>query len=174
MRNKKEVLIKCAPRFNQHFPNSLESRESSPQELFEKVYSEAEMMNEMNPKLKALIAAGLIGTAGLGMQSCSMPVDSGVEVVVNTFKQHGLKVTDEEARMLYNSKGWAIDTIGKFLGLEDADSWQFYKYDNGFRLVNSEDSEDSMGYYSYLFEDEKICFLISKADIGKFKAAGLK
>ena len=41
---------------------------SSTQELFEKVYSEAEMMNEMNPKLKALIAAGLIGTAGLGMQ----------------------------------------------------------------------------------------------------------
>ena len=36
----------------------------------------AEMLNEMNPKLKALLAAGLIGTAGLGMQSCSNPSDS--------------------------------------------------------------------------------------------------
>ena len=131
-------------------------------------------MNEMNPKLKALIAAGLIGTAGLGMQSCSMPVDSGVEVVVNTFKQHGLKVTDEEARMLYKSKSWVIGTIGKFLGLEGADSWRFYKYDDGFKLVSSEDSEDQIDYYSYLFEDEKICFLISEDDIDKFKAAGLK
>ena len=34
------------------------------------------MLNEMNPKLKALLAAGLIGTAGLGMQSCSNPSDS--------------------------------------------------------------------------------------------------
>ena len=43
--------------------------------LFEKVYAEAEMLNEMNPKLKALLAAGLIGTAGLGAVSCSMPTD---------------------------------------------------------------------------------------------------
>ena len=43
--------------------------------LFEKVYTEAEMLNEMNPKLKALLAAGLIGTAGLGAVSCSMPTD---------------------------------------------------------------------------------------------------
>ena len=36
----------------------------------------AEMLNEMNPKLKALLAAGLIGTAGLGAVSCSMPTDA--------------------------------------------------------------------------------------------------
>lgn len=35
----------------------------------------AEMFNEMNPKLRALLAAGLIGTAGLGAVSCSMPTD---------------------------------------------------------------------------------------------------
>lgn len=35
----------------------------------------AEMLNEMNPKLKALLAAGLIGTTGLGAVSCSMPTD---------------------------------------------------------------------------------------------------
>lgn len=43
--------------------------------LFEKVYAEAEMLNEMNPKLRALLAAGLIGTAGLGAVSCSTSVD---------------------------------------------------------------------------------------------------
>ena len=43
--------------------------------LFEKVYAEAEMLNEMNPKLRALLAAGLIGTASLGAASCSMPTD---------------------------------------------------------------------------------------------------
>lgn len=43
--------------------------------LFEKVYAEAEMLNEMNPKLRALLAAGLIGTAGLGATSCSTPED---------------------------------------------------------------------------------------------------
>lgn len=40
--------------------------------LFEKVYAEAEMLNEMNPKLRALLAAGLIGTASLGAVSCSV------------------------------------------------------------------------------------------------------
>ena len=43
--------------------------------LFEKVYMEVKMLNEMNPKLRALLAAGLIGTAGLGAVSCSMPTD---------------------------------------------------------------------------------------------------
>ena len=33
------------------------------------------MLNEMNPKLRALLAAGLIGTASLGAASCSMPTD---------------------------------------------------------------------------------------------------
>lgn len=35
----------------------------------------AKMLNEMNPKLRALLAAGLIGTAGLGAASCSTSVD---------------------------------------------------------------------------------------------------
>ena len=37
----------------------------------------AGMLNEMNPKLRALLAAGLIGTAGLGATSCS--VDSSYD-----------------------------------------------------------------------------------------------
>ena len=48
--------------------------------LFEKVYMEVKMLNEMNPKLKTLLAAGLIGTAGLGAVSCSMPTDNPSDV----------------------------------------------------------------------------------------------
>lgn len=50
--------------------------------LFEKVYAEAEMLNEMNPKLRALLAAGLIGTAGLGATSCSTPNDDYEEPAI--------------------------------------------------------------------------------------------
>lgn len=53
--------------------NNTDLNESSA--LFEKVYTEAEMLNEMNPKLRALLAAGLIGTASLGAASCSTPTD---------------------------------------------------------------------------------------------------
>lgn len=53
--------------------NNIDLDESSA--LFEKVYTEAEMLNEMNPRLRALLAAGLIGTASLGAASCSMPTD---------------------------------------------------------------------------------------------------
>lgn len=53
--------------------NNTDLNESSA--LFEKVYTEAEMLNEMNPKLRALLAAGLIGTVSLGAASCSMPTD---------------------------------------------------------------------------------------------------
>ena len=58
--------------------NNTDLNESSA--LFEKVYTEAEMLNEMNPKLRALLAAGLIGTAGLGAVSCSMPTDNPSDV----------------------------------------------------------------------------------------------
>ena len=58
--------------------NNTDLNESSA--LFEKVYTEAEMLNEMNPKLRALLAAGLIGTAGLGAASCSMPTDDPYDV----------------------------------------------------------------------------------------------
>ena len=58
--------------------NNTDLNESSA--LFEKVYTEAEMLNEMNPKLRALLAAGLIGTAGLGATSCSTPNDDPYDV----------------------------------------------------------------------------------------------
>ena len=39
------------------------------------------MLNEMNPKLRALLAAGLIGTASLGAVSCSMPTNDHYDPV---------------------------------------------------------------------------------------------
>jgi hypothetical protein len=55
--------------------SNIETEESRQTELFERIYNESEMLNEMNPKLRALLAAGLIGTASLGAASCSMPTD---------------------------------------------------------------------------------------------------
>jgi len=63
--------------------------------IFEAVYNEYGKLDEMHPKLKALIAAGLIGTAGLGMQSCNMAPDddpyyempSGEETQLSEFEQ---------------------------------------------------------------------------------------
>ena len=82
--------------------------------LFEKVYAEAEMLNEMNPKLRALLATGLIGTAGLGAASCSVdgsydesPVEQPAEtedaeeVALSGFKELGV---EEHAESLAKTK----------------------------------------------------------------------
>ena len=112
--------------------NNTDLNESSA--LFEKVYTEAEMLNEMNPKLRALLAAGLIGTTGLGATSCSTPNDDYEEPTAieqpatpeTTFKAFELEVTPEQAKSLAraikkgtvsefkdNSSKGAIDLIYK-------------------------------------------------------------
>lgn len=81
--------------------------------LFEKVYTEAEMLNEMNPKLRALLAAGLIGTASLGAASCSMPTDdpTGYEQpapeTTNPDDNGGEELTEEQkwAQTLFGQLG---------------------------------------------------------------------
>ena len=77
--------------------NNTDLNESSA--LFEKVYTEAEMLNEMNPKLRALLAAGLIGTAGLGAASCSMPTDDPYDVqytIEQPTPENSEEITDSE------------------------------------------------------------------------------
>ena len=54
--------------------SNINTEESKQTELFEQIYKEAEMLNEMNPKLRAMLLGGALA-AGLGMQSCSMPTD---------------------------------------------------------------------------------------------------
>ena len=119
------------------------------------------MMNEMNPKLKALIAAGLIGTAGLGMQSCSMPVDSGVEVVVNdenTFE--GLKVAPKDREILAKANilpgtidGTFINSILDTYDLSAAIIY-YYVIGKGFTTENVEDNTSL--YFAYYLNSKSI------------------
>lgn len=112
--------------------NNTDLNESSA--LFEKVYTEAEMLNEMNPRLRALLAAGLIGTASLGAASCSMPTDDPT----------GYEQTEEQK--------WAQTPFGQ-LGVtrEDADSLA--------RAVKDDDYEpksqltDISGYTDLIYKD---------------------
>ena len=145
--------------------NNTDLNESSA--LFEKVYTEAEMLNEMNPKLRALLAAGLIGTAGLGAASCSMPTDDptgyeqlggGEEETVVTFETLGVEdyaeslaravKDDEPESQLVNILGYT-DLIYKdgFVPVEfDAD------YNNTY--------EDGETYIRYIDESDKVIFYI--------------
>ena len=87
--------------------NNTDLNESSA--LFEKVYTEAEMLNEMNPKLRALLAAGLIGTAGLGAVSCSMPTDdpTGYE------EEEHVETAEEKFQRLCNELHVSPDIIAE-------------------------------------------------------------
>lgn len=76
--------------------------------LFEKVYAEAEMLNEMNPKLRALLAAGLIGTAGLGATSCSTPNDDPT-----IYEQPAPDATEETPDNGDNGSGGTEDNGGE-------------------------------------------------------------
>lgn len=96
--------------------------------LFEKVYAEAEMLNEMNPKLRALLAAGLIGTAGLGATSCSTPEDPYEEPAIekpasetpgSTTEETGTTETPETPAETEDTKETAALSGFKTLGVED-------------------------------------------------------
>ena len=89
--------------------------------LFEKVYAEAEMLNEMNPKLRALLAAGLIGTAGLGATSCSTPNDDYEEptVIEQPATPETPGTTTETPIETENTKETVALSGFKALGVED-------------------------------------------------------
>ena len=93
--------------------NNTDLNESSA--LFEKVYTEAEMLNEMNPKLRALLAAGLIGTASLGAASCSMPTD---DPIIEEEEEH-VETAEEKLQRLCNELHVDEATIGMLANAED-------------------------------------------------------
>ena len=115
----------------------------------------AEMLNEMNPKLRALLAAGLIGTAGLGAASCSMPTDDptgyeqpapenpGDTEETVTFESLGVADYAESlARAKKNSN--TFDVIRK------SRRWASYEYgnkDTGFILIEDKDFDETGDYY---------------------------
>ena len=138
--------------------NNTDLNESSA--LFEKVYTEAEMLNEMNPKLRALLAAGLIGTASLGAASCSMPTDdptgyeqSGDTVTFETLgvgnyaESLARAVKDDEQKSL-------IKDISKYTDLIYKDSFVPIEFDTDGEY------EDEQTYIRYIDVSDKVIFYI--------------
>lgn len=124
--------------------------------IFEKVYAEAEMLNEMNPKLKALLAAGLIGTAGLGAVSCSMPTDdpTGYEQPApeNPVTFESLGVAPEHAVRLTGADKYEdnVTTIDK---IQNYNSFIYKSNEDGFVPVEFDEKntyEDGHSYTSYI------------------------
>ena len=121
--------------------------------LFEKVYTEAEMLNEMNPKLRALLAAGLIGTASLGAASCSMPTDDPTiyeQPATVTFESLG--VAPEHAVRLAGADKFEdnVTTINKML---KCNSFIYKSNEDGFVPVEFDEKntyEDGHSYTSYI------------------------
>ena len=148
--------------------NNTDLNESSA--LFEKVYTEAEMLNEMNPKLRALLAAGLIGTASLGAASCSMPTDdpTGYEQPAPenpvTFETLGVEEYAESlarARKIGQKKQL---TGNKYVNLI---------YNNGFVPVHFENNqyEDGQTYTHYVDPSDKTSYYVPASMGSDFDAA---
>ena len=135
--------------------NNTDLNESSA--LFEKVYTEAEMLNEMNPKLRALLAAGLIGTAGLGATSCSMPTDDPT-IYQETVTFESLGVTDYAeslARAVKDDKQKSlIKDISKYTDLIYKDGFVPIEFD-----IDGE-YEDGQTYIRYIDVSDKVIFYI--------------
>ena len=139
--------------------NNTDLNESSA--LFEKVYTEAEMLNEMNPKLRALLAAGLIGTASLGAASCSMPTDdpTGYEQpAVPTVTFESLGVTDYA-----ESLARAIKDDEQKSFIKDISEYTDLIYKDGFVLIEFTEKhtyEDGETYIRYIDESDEVIFYI--------------
>lgn len=139
--------------------------------LFEKVYAEAEMLNEMNPKLRALLAAGLIGTAGLGATSCSTPEDpyedpAAIEQLApetpgSTTEETGTTETPETPTETEDTKETAALSGFKALGVEDY-------VENLTRAIKDPKLYDvlygSSKFASYRYENKEYGFVPVKFD----------
>ena len=153
--------------------------------LFEKVYAEAEMLNEMNPKLRALLAAGLIGTAGLGATSCSTPNDDYEEPAIEqptTPETPGSTTeTPETPAETEDTKETVGMTAFKALGVEDyaenlaravkkgqqtqltGNKYLNLIYKNGFVPVEFNENnqyEDGYTYTRYIDPSDKTSYFI--------------
>ena len=136
--------------------NNTDLNESSA--LFEKVYTEAEMLNEMNPKLRALLAAGLIGTASLGAASCSMPTDDPtISEYTVTFESLGVSDYAESLARAIKDDNEPKSLIKDISGCTDL------IYKDGFVPVEFDiDNEykDGQTYIRYIDVSDKVIFYI--------------
>ena len=141
--------------------NNTDLNESSA--LFEKVYTEVEMFNEMNPKLRALLAAGLIGTASLGAASCSMPTDDPTiyeqteeqKWAQTPFGQLGVtrKDADSLARAVKDEPKSLIKNMLGYTGLIYKDGFVPIEFKNG-------QYKDGQTYIRYIDVSDKVIFYI--------------
>ena len=158
--------------------NNTDLNESSA--LFEKVYTEAEMLNEMNPKLRALLAAGLIGTAGLGAASCSMPTDDPydaqytVEQPTPENPEEIEEIEDSENPVTFETLGveeYAESLAGAIKDdeqkslIKDISKYTDLIYKDGFVPVEFDADynntyEDGETYIRYIDESDKVIFYI--------------
>lgn len=136
--------------------------------IFEKVYAEAEMLNEMNPKLKALLAAGLIGTAGLGAVSCSMPTDDPTIYEQPAPENPG----DTEETVTFESLGVSdyAESLARAVKddelkslIKDISKYTDLIYKDGFVPIefNADgEYEDGQTYIRYIDVSDKVIFYI--------------
>ena len=133
-------------------------------------------MNEMNPKLKALIAAGLIGTVGLGMQSCSMPAsDTTVEYEIPGWEKLG--ISKEDFNRLKDTKAC------KVLGAQDLDvgylqegfNLFIYKEDVNGHFIQIQSVDGLSGISGIVCEnkDSKYAYFIPFDKVSTFYEAGI-
>ena len=128
----------------------------------------AEMFNEMNPKLTALLAAGLIGTAGLGAASCSMPTDDPT-----IYEQPAPEATNPVPTVTFESLG--VEEYAESLAravkddeqksqLTDISYYTDLIYKDGFVPVKFDDDyhtyEDGETYIRYIDVSDKVIFYI--------------
>lgn len=139
----------------------------------------AEILNEMNPKLRALLAAGLIGTAGLGAVSCSTSVDDpydapqveqpapeNPETPETSVTFESLGVTPEQAEKLARTKKVAepADTFQKF-----PKEYTVLAYENSFVPVTLDPDTGNIKFYTphipYGDKISKTIFFIPAGDM---------
>lgn len=114
----------------------------------------AEILNEMNPKLRALLAAGLIGTAGLGATSCSTSVDDPYdapqveqpaeteEVALSGFKALGVEDYAESLARAIKQIRASSGEVKEYNAVPISEGKTVYIYRNGhFELASSEDED---------------------------------
>lgn len=133
-------------------------------------------MNEMNPKLKALIAAGLIGTAGLGMQSCSMPAsDTTVEYEIPGWEKLG--ISKEDFSKLKNITGTGKCLGAKVLNIELQEGFDTYIYKDDIKghFIQINSIEGLSGIRGIICEnkDSKYAYLIPLDKVSTFYEAGI-
>lgn len=154
------------------------------------------MLNEMNPKLRALLAAGLIGTASLGAASCSMPTDDPTiyeqpapETPSNPDNPNPDDPGDTEEVVTFETLGVAdyAESLARAVKndqksqLNDISGYTDLIYKEGFVPVEFDENntyEDGQTYIRYIDVSDKVIFYIPidmesdfDAAIAAYKAA---